>query len=408
MKKIVVVGGGPSGMMAAITAAREGAFVTLLEQKEKVGKKLLMTGNGRCNLTNMAQQVTKGYQEEQQSFLAQCFLQYAAKDTIRFFEELGMKTKQRGDLVYPVTDCAATVREILLMELKRNGVKVKCCEKVTSLEIQNDLWIVKTEGWQYEADRVILAAGSNAVPATGSDGTGYALARKLSLKIKKPLAALVPLKCKGEHSASLAGLRSYVRLTLAVEGKGVQKEEGELQWTEYGISGIVIFQVSAKAARALEEKRKVEIWVDLVPFMEQEELVQFWSQVMQFDEKKTAEEILTGIFPKKMAAVLLESMRWKKSKAAKEYTKEEWRELAQKCKNLCLFVTGTKSFEQAQICCGGIERFEVNPQTLESVAYRGLYIAGEILDIDGKCGGYNLQWAWTSGYICGIHAAKGK
>ena len=237
---------------------------------------------------------------------------------------------------------------------------------------------------------------------------GYELAENLGLKIRKPLPALVPLKCGGKMAAQLAGLRSFVRLTLWIDGKKVQEEEGELQWTDYGISGIVVFQVSAKAVRALDEKRKIEAKMDLLPAVEEEELAQFLDKAAKNDPGKTTEECLLGVFPKKMALVLASQMGWKKGELAKMRSKQEWKMLAKRCKQMTLLVTGSKSFDQAQVCSGGVELSEVSQETLESKRYKGLYLAGELLDIDGICGGYNLQWAWTSGYLCGIHAARGK
>lgn len=421
MRQIAVIGGGPSGMMAAIAAAREGAAVTILEQKEKPGKKLLMTGNGRCNLTNRSASLEEGYGQQARIFVRECLEQFGAKDTVHFFESLGMKTKNREALVYPLTDQASTVLEILLLELRRWKIKIKCGERVVKLcynleeqtkkcegEEKKKRWTVKTEGWSYQADCVILAAGSKAAPATGSDGSGYQLAENLGLKIKKPLPALVPLKCSGKMTAMLAGLRSSVKLTLWVNGKKVQQEEGELQWTEYGISGIVVFQVSAKAVRALEEKKKVEVELDLLPSMEAGEIAQFLEKTAKNDEKKTVEECLMGVFPKKMVSVLMGEMGWNKGDSAGKHPREEWDKLSRKCKGMRLFITGSKSFEQAQVCSGGVELSEVDGKTLESKRHGGLYLSGEILDIDGICGGYNLQWAWTSGYICGTYAAKGK
>ncbi len=395
-------------MMAAAAAARAGAAVTLLEQKENVGKKILMTGNGRCNLTNMEQPLSAGYPLSARPFLETCFSEFDADDTIRFFKELGMATKKRGALVYPMTDCASTVRDMLLMELKRLRVKIKCSEKVTAVQRDGGVWTVRTKGWQYEADCVILASGSKAAPVSGSDGSGYELAKSLGLKIKKPLPALVPLTCREPICRALSGIRTFVKLTLLVDGEKVKEEEGELQWTEYGISGIVVFQVSAAAARALEEKKSVKVIADLCPAMTREEMAQFLEAAAAFDEKKTAAEVLCGVFPKKMALGLLKEQKWDRERHAEEYAKEQWDRLCERCKRMPLTVTGTKSFEQAQICCGGVELSEVSAPSLQSRRHSGLYLAGELLDIDGICGGYNLQWAWTSGYLCGIHAAKGK
>lgn len=405
MKQITVIGGGPAGMMAAIMASRQGAKVTLLEQKEKLGKKLLATGNGRCNMTNASQCLEKGYAKEKQTFLKECFKQFHAQDTISFFENLGMMTKKRENLVYPATDQAATVLECLMMELRRQKVKVKCLEKAESIEKTKTGWLVKTAGWQYESDCVIIAGGSKAAVAA-EDSTAYKLAENLGIKIKKPLPALVPLKCKNKICTVLAGLRTQVKLNLLIDGNYVQTEEGELQWTEYGISGIVVFQISSKAARAFEEKKKVEVEIDLYPTMEQKKIANFLYHAAISDPQKTVEEVLIGIFPKKLANFLAHEMKWKKR--AEQYTETQWNEEVQKWKQVRLLINGTKPFEQAQICSGGVELSEMDEKTLEVKRHQGLYIAGELLDIDGMCGGYNLQWAWTSGFICGIYAAKGK
>ena len=405
MRQIIVIGGGPAGMMAAITAARKGAAVTLLEQKEKLGKKLLTTGNGRCNMTNISAHLEEGYSEEKQNFLKGCFEQFDAQDTISFFESMGMMTKKRENLIYPVTDQAATVLDFLMMELRRQKVKVKCREKVTALEKTKKGWLVMTEGWQYEADSVIMAGGSKAA-IQKEDTAAYPLAEKLKLEIKKPLPALVPLKCKDKVCSALAGLRSQVKLKLLIDGKNVQTEEGELQWAEYGISGIVVFQISSKAARALDEKKKVEIEVDLYPFKEKQQIAKFLHHTAVSDPQKTAEEVMMGIFPKKLASFLAHEMGWKEK--ADQYTENQWEEAVKKWNHLKLLINGTKPFEQAQICSGGVALFEIDEKTLECRQHRGLYIAGELLDVDGMCGGYNLQWAWTSGYICGTYAAKGK
>ena len=405
MKSVIIIGGGASGLMAAITAAREGALVTVLESMEKPAKKLLMTGNGKCNLTSLDFSRKDCYRSNDPDFWKRVLQQFDYKDTIHFFEDLGLLLHERGSGIYPITDQAASVADRLLLELRRLHVKLKCQEKVTRLEYRSGIWKVYTSSWHYEADAVILACGSKAVPVTGSDGSGYELAVMTGHTITPVFPALVPLKCRESFVKKLAGLRTRADITMTIADTDdsiitAYSEPGELQWTEYGISGIVVFQLSRYAASALNEKKRVKVSIDCLPSIPEEQLFTFLEKRCAME---TVSDALTGILPKKMIPVILELCQIKKMTAAA--TKDKLYQICHCIKHLSLSITGTRSFEQAQVCGGGVSVLEIHPETMESTLHPGLYITGELIDVDGICGGYNLQWAWSTGYIAGKHSA---
>lgn len=411
MKKIIVIGAGASGLMAAITAAREGAAVTVLEGMEKPGKKLLVTGNGRCNLTNTCQERTDRYRGSTEEFINTVMEQFPVEKTMAFFEELGLILHSREGYIYPYVNQASAVLDVLLLETRRLPVKIKCREKVTELYKTKNIWKVKTASWSYDADAVILAAGSMAAPATGSDGSGYALAKKQGHAIITPMEALVPLKVQENWVKKMAGLRMQAQVTLILgtsdSGEGECRElkyteSGELQWTEYGISGIVVFQLSRYAVRALAAKRNVAVFVDLMPHLEMEALKALLGKRRT---DGTLEDFLTGLLPKKAIPVILERMSLRPSEKAAQMGEEQIDVLAEHIKSLKLTVTGHKTFDAAQVCSGGVDTSQIHSKTLESKKQSGLYFTGELMDVDGICGGYNLQWAWSSGYTAGCHAA---
>lgn len=412
MKQVIVIGGGASGLMAAVTAAYGGAFVTILEGMEKPGKKILVTGNGRCNLTNTEQTRKDRYRGSDPDFIESVLAQFPVRKTMEYFEQLGLLLQIRNGYVYPYVNQSSAVQELLLLEAARLQVKVKCREKVKKLKKTKNGWEVVTDTWSYTCDRVILAAGSCAAPVTGSDGSGYALAKSLGHRIVTPMEALVPLKVRENWVRKLAGIRMSAKVTLKIFSENMQencrppeiyREEGELQWTEYGISGIVVFQLSRYAVRSLTEKKTVQSELDLMPEFEEEQLFDLLKKRMRY---KRSEDCLTGLLPKKMIPVILELCGWKPAKEFSTLTDQEIRTLAHKCKHLTIHITGSKSFEAAQVCSGGVDTAQVNPVTLESKVIEGLFFAGEILDVDGICGGYNLQWAWSSGYAAGFHCAQ--
>ena len=427
--------------MAAIAAAEQGAKVTLLERNRQVGKKLLVTGNGRCNLTNLDQELSH-YRGGEPGFAAAVLREFGLPETWYFFERLGICIRNRNGYLYPYSDQASSVVDVLRMEAEHLGVKLALGNQVLELRavgetegnsrterssgtVQNFIprFEARTESWTYVGDACVLAAGSAAAPATGSDGSGYALAESLGHRIIKPLPALVALRCRERFFERLAGLRMEASVRILADGKELARDWGEVQFTKTGISGIPVFQVSRYAVRALDEGRRVEARLNLLPQLEGEAspiegsagkpraaecgpgLEYFFQKRLQSGGYKTGEQFLTGLFPGKMSLCLLERAGIPKGKRAADWSREELQGLLRLIRDFRTEIMAGGSFEQAQVCSGGVDTAQICPQTMESRIVPGFYLAGEAVDIDGACGGYNLQWAWSSGYVAGLHAA---
>lgn len=391
MKKVVIIGGGASGMMAAIQAARTGAAVTLLEHNEKPGKKILATGNGRCNLTNLVQEPSR-YRSSQPDFPWKIITQYPLEDTLAFFSELGIYTKDRNGWVYPYSDQAAGVAQVLELEARHQKVKIKTTEEVTDILREDGQYMVKTATWQYPCDSVIISCGSSASNVEGSSTTGYELAEKLGHTVVKPLPSLCGIRGKDNYYAKWAGSRMDGRITLEIDGKTVGEEQGEILFTEYGISGIGVFQLSRYAVRGTDEGKIATYHLDLMPQLTKEELVKLLLDRQQAGSYKNPQELLIGLLPRKMIDVLVK----------KTYEPEK---IAERLKDWQVPVKGAYALQQAQICSGGVDPRELTEQ-LESRLHPGIYFTGEVIDVDGPCGGYNLQWAWSSGAVAGRAAAE--
>ncbi len=390
--KIVIIGGGAAGLTAAVFAASPEHSVTVLEQNEKPGKKLLATGNGRCNLTNLDQK-PEFYRTSCPERAAAVLGRFPVSSAISFFTELGIYTKNRDGWIYPNSDQASSVLAVLLMEAQHRKVKIKTRETVTGITQEEDgTWTVHTRGWSYPADRVILTTGSPASEIAGSCDDGLRMAEELGIRGISFAPALCPLKCSGLEFQKWSGVRADGRVTLFVDGVMTASERGELQLTGYGISGIPVFQVSRYAVRALEEGSYVEAELDFFPDMEEEELAALLNQRMMHCTYKTQEELLIGLIPDKLIPVALRDGK-------------DLDRIAHAVKCVRVTVRDSAGFARAQVCSGGVDLAEVT-DTLESRRYPGLYFAGEVLDVDGACGGYNLQWAWSSGAVAGFSAAK--
>ena len=408
---ILIIGGGASGLAAAILAARKGAAVTILEHTDRVGKKLLSTGNGRCNLTNrnMGPQC---YRSQEADFPMKVIGGFGLEETLEFFRTLGIEPKDRNGYIYPASDQASSVLDALRMELDHLGVRVAARCQVERIqppftEKPGGGFLVFTNQGQFQARALILAAGSKAAPNTGSDGSGYQLALSLGHRIIKPLPALVQLRCQGKHYRQLAGVRTEARVTLKVDGRTAAQDTGELQLTDYGISGIPVFQVSRFAAVALDQGKRVEAEIDFLPSWPYEEALNRLRERVKLLSYRTCEEFLSGLLNKKLAQVLIKSAGIPLSRTAGTLKERELRQLLEYLKSYRALVSSVNPFANAQVCRGGVDVSQVNPETMESKLIPGLYFAGEILDVDGICGGYNLQFAWSSA-AAAARAAAGR
>ena len=406
MRQVLIVGGGASGLAAGIAAAREGAQVTILEHMDRVGKKILSTGNGRCNMTNLSLKA-EHYRCSQRGFPMKVLDRFSVWDTLTFFEELGVLTKSRNGYIYPNSEQASAVLDALRLETERLGVQVVLSCHIQSLKrLGKGLFEARTDQGVFRGDRLILAAGSKAAPVTGSDGSGYELAKGFGHRIIEPLPALVQLRCQGAFLKQLAGIRCEAVVKLKCGDKILAADKGELQLTDYGVSGIPTFQISRFASVALYEGRKVSVVLDLLPSKSMEETRQFLSRRARLMGYRQAGDFLTGVLNKKLAAVLLKLGKIPETLPVERISREQLNSLTLLIKQLELPVTATNPFEQAQVCCGGVDTREVRPETMESKLTPGLYLAGELLDVEGVCGGYNLQWAWSTGVLAGRCAGR--
>ena len=388
MKHIIIVGAGASGLMAAIKAAAIGAAVTVLEQNDRPGRKICATGNGRCNMTNL-NNIENAYRGSHPEFVKDALKQFSVKDTLSFFQKLGICTTDRSGWIYPRSNQAQSIVDVLTMKARSLKVKLKTNQYVTGVSFTDGHWNVHTNGWTYTCDAVILANGSKASSVAGSSESGYEISRSLGHHLIEPLPALTALKCRGDFFSGWSGVRTEGKVTLYINGTPETSQQGELQLTDYGVSGIPVFQISRYAIRAIYEKKKVELSINFFPELTKQELQEYLGRRKNDCPYKNEKELLTGLFPEKLIRVL-----------------SAQKDLISAITDFRLSVKSGLSFEQAQICSGGVDTSEVDSHTMESRLHKGLYFAGELLDIDGTCGGYNLQWAWSSGATAGIHAAK--
>ena len=403
---VAVIGGGAAGLMAAISAARAGADVVVLEQKEKTGKKILSTGNGKCNYTNERQGISY-YRGENPAFAMSIFEQFGFEETVAFFEEIGIIPKVKNGYYYPASEQAAAVLEVLRLEVNYLRIPEICDCKIKTVKQIKQGFFIETSVGNFTAKRVIFATGLLAAPKTGSDGSAFCFIEKFGHHFVEIVPALVPLYAKQSFFKQIAGIRIEGEAKLYIEQKKIASERGELQLTDYGVSGIPIFQLSRFATKALKHGKKVQLSIDFLPSKTDDETFALLEKRFhRMEQKKTMAECLVGLFPKKLAEVLLKEANIALGDSPKKLEQKKIEALAEVIKYLRVDIIGSKSFEQAQVCAGGVDTREINSKTMESKLVLGLYFAGELVDIDGMCGGYNLQWAWSSGYVAGIHAAR--
>ena len=427
MSKVIVIGGGPAGMFAAYFAAKNGHEVTLLEQNEKLGKKLYITGKGRCNITN-ASDMEELFNNvcSNPKFLYSAFYSYTNDQVVEFFENYGLRTKvERGNRVFPVSDHSSDVIAALAKALK--DVKVEVClhTRVAKLLTEEYLdengqtlvadkksgtlkqvvnGVVLENGKTLMVDSVILATGGISYPSTGATGDGYRFAEKLNHKIVEPTPSLVPFEVKEGWVTEMQGLAlKNVAITIDCEGKKLYEDFGEMLFTHFGVSGPMILSASAsiKPTYFKDFTRDLTLKIDLKPALDKEQLDKRILKDFEEAKNKQYKNSIQKLLPSKMIPIIIELSGIDPDKKVNEITKEERMTLVNLLKGLPMTIIGLRGWNEAIITKGGVAVKQVNPSTMESKLVNGLYFAGELLDLDAMTGGYNLQIAWSTGYLAG-------
>lgn len=402
MAKVVVIGGGASGLVCAITARRRGLDVLILERNSICGKKILSTGNGRCNYFNDDQDI-RHYHSYHNDLLSNIITDRRVEEVLSFFRKLGIVPKIKDGYYYPYSNQAVSIQNALIEEAKRLGIQIKCEVFVSSIEKVNSTYFIETDQQTYQADSVILATGGMAAPKLGSDGNGYFLAESLGHTIVKPLPALVQLYTTGNFLKEWSGIRADSKIGLYENDQLVKEESGEILLTNYGVSGICVMQLSGIVARGLDLGKSEQLVINFLPQFanNRQEFIQFMDDRNHFLLDRNISQLLDSILNYKLVHVLIKSANLSSSKKWDQLTKREKSILASCFVEFRLDVISTNSFHKAQTTNGGVSLIEVDLKTMESKIVKGLYFAGEILDVYGDCGGYNLTFAWLSGLIAG-------
>ncbi|EGG84227.1 HI0933 family flavoprotein [Lachnospiraceae bacterium 2_1_46FAA] len=405
MSKVVVIGGGAAGMFASVFAARNGNEVHLFEKNEKTGKKLFITGKGRCNITNAGDMETLFRSVvSNPKFLYSSFYGYTNEDVISFFEEIGVKTKiERGNRVFPVSDHSSDVINGLEREMKKLGVKVHLNTKVKSVEGNEEGFreIVLSNGEKVTADACIVATGGCSYQPTGSTGDGYRMAESVGHTVTEVYPALVPLEIKEDFVGELQGLSlRNVEATIYDGKKEIYSDFGEMLFTHYGVSGPLMLSASSCITKKLQD-REMKLVIDLKPALSEEQLNQRVLRDFEENKNKQFRNAITKLFPAKLIPVMVMLSGIDAEKKVNEVSKEERMEFVRLIKHFTLTINGTRSFREAIITQGGVKTKEVNPATMESKLVPNLYFVGEVLDLDALTGGFNLQIAWSTAYMAG-------
>ncbi|MBR1740271.1 MAG: aminoacetone oxidase family FAD-binding enzyme [Lachnospiraceae bacterium] len=410
--EVLVVGGGAAGMVAAIEAARAGKRVLVLEKKKSLGKKLLVTGNGRCNYTNRIQK-NACYRGEDPDAAFQAIEEISHSTTVEWFLEIGILPAERPGYIYPASFQASSVLHALERELKLLKVEIHTEEIVQSVSERqhgNDEqgFLVESDRDSYLAKKLLICTGGKAAPVHGSSGDGFLFAKALGHSVVPPLPALTSLFLEGNFMKGWAGnrLQGSVRL-LDAKGMCIAQDRGEIQLVDYGISGIPVFQISRFAAKALSEKKTVFLELDSMPEIPADDVFTELSrrkeraERMKSEENYSAADLLEGMLPDKFSRTILKQSAVSPKDSVRALDEKKLHGIAERIKYLKVQIKAVSGFEKAQVCAGGVPLNEIDIKTFGSKVKRNLFFAGEVLDVDGCCGGYNLQWAWTSGILAG-------
>ncbi len=391
MNEIIIIGGGASGFIAAIMAAREGSKVTILEKNDKPLKKLLLTGNGKCNISNL-----RGDADSFRSNLPDrartLYERFNIVDTFAFFERLGIYMTEKEGRAYPASESAASVAKLLSLEAASLGIKVKTNQNVFDIRKDGDRFIVATEGWDYSADKVIISCGTNASVDNAERLISETIAIKYGIKHHKYLPALTKLYGEGDYLEKWAGVRTFGIVKMFCDGQYVTEDYGELQLVNTGVSGIPVFQISRYANIMLYRDRKVKLEIDFFPDCDDEMFKEIIEKIRTNAPYKSVKDSLIGLLPERLVGALIRE----------DFSIDR---IVRTIKHFEFPLTAGSKIHESQVCSGGIDLDEISDD-FECIKVPGLYLTGEALDVDGACGGFNLQWAWSSGAAAGKAAAK--
>ncbi len=417
MSKVIIIGGGPAGMMAAITAKENKNDVLIIEKNNQLGKKLLITGKGRCNITSSLDMDTFIRNTPGNGmFLYSAYQQYTNKDIIKFLNKQGLEVKEeRGNRIFPVTDKSIDVLKCFTKKLKELNIDIKYNEKVLEILVENidgktKVTGVKTNSEILKADKVILATGGKSYPLTGSTGDGYKLAQKLGHSITEIKPSLVPLKaynkseCKQLQGLSLRNVK--IKLMDIEKNKKIYEDFGEMIFTHFGVSGPIILSASAHLVRyknieRLFNEKKIILKIDLKPALQDKKLNDRVLRDFEQVKNKQFKNSLDKLLPQKLIPIIIERSKINPNKKVNEITKKEREKLIKEIKDFEIEIVGFRPIDEAIITSGGINIKEIDPKTMESKKVKGLYFAGEIIDVDSYTGGFNLQIAYSTGYVAG-------
>ena len=406
MSKVIVIGGGAAGAVAAIFAARNGHRVELFEKNEKIGKKLFITGKGRCNVTNAGDMdALFDAVKSNPKFLYSAFYSFTNEQAMDFFEELGVRLKvERGNRVFPESDHSSDIIHALKHELEQLGVEIHFCTEVKDVLVEHEKFtgVVLKNGKKVSGDACVVATGGISYASTGSTGDGYRFAEKTGHKVTELYPSLVPMEVKEWYAKELQGLSlRNVRGTILDGKKKLYDEFGEMLFTHYGVSGPIIISASSVVGKKLQDK-ELTLQIDLKPALSREQLDQRVLRDFEENKNKQFKNAVDKLFPAKLKPIMIELSGISPEKKVNEISKDERLYFVDLIKNFKMTLTGLRSYNEAIITKGGVSVKDIDPGTMESKKISGLYFAGEVLDLDALTGGFNLQIAWSTGYLAGI------
>ncbi len=411
MKKYdaIIIGGGASGMMAAIIAARRDKNIAIIEKNSKLGRKILATGNGRCNISNKNSQedkrTLKHYFGQNPKFVMSAFNQFDYNDTEVFFEELGINFKEEdGGRMFPVSNQAQSVLDVFEFELNRLQVKLITSKTPKEINYDNGFIVKLNDGQEISSKKLIVSTGGKTYPKFGTTGDGYTIAKQFGHSIIEQFPVYSGLIIKSPIFQKLQGIKCEASVVAKVDNKEIAKNTGTIMFAHFGLSAPGVLEISRSIAQKLRlEKKKVILSLNLLAFIKKDEVDKFLVDRWQKQPSKTLGFSFEGLLAKKIAPAFLESANIDPNQKVSEISKDLRQKIIQTLTNYQFEIIDVKDYDEAHFTAGGVNTKEINPKNLESLIQKNLFFCGEVLDIDGECGGYNLQWAWTSGYVVGIN-----